>query len=255
MCCHFWLHSWKHWRLLSLEGGWETSATFHSRNHTWGINTRRAITRAARFLDKVLHGKCSFDSIQCLPPSKSSIGEIFTLQIWHSIMSYLYTYHVMTEKALLWVYIFLAFFKLFLSYVTKIYNLFIIIIKSKGSKVSVKKHLEVNQIKHDIKKHSPAHFPSLAGDTSRPLPSTHTLIPANNRYTEHTDSQAAVTAPSQNSGVSTARNTCSLADMLASNADWLRSRITIPVRLADTCNYNRQSASKWTRTCNFRVGR
>lgn len=59
---------------------------------------------------------------------------------------------------------------------------------------------------------SPAHFPSLAGDTSRPLPSTHTLIPDSSRYTVLTDSQAAVRAPSQNSGASTARNTASPLD-------------------------------------------
>lgn len=59
---------------------------------------------------------------------------------------------------------------------------------------------------------SPAHFPSVVGDTTRPLPSTHTLIPDSSRYTEHTDSQAAVRAPSQNSGVSTARNTASPPD-------------------------------------------
>ena len=59
---------------------------------------------------------------------------------------------------------------------------------------------------------SPAHFPNLLGDTSLPLPSSQTLIPAGSRNTEHRDSQAAVTAPRHNSGVSTARNTASPLD-------------------------------------------
>lgn len=61
-------------------------------------------------------------------------------------------------------------------------------------------------------KNLPAHFPSLVGDTSFPLPSTHTLIPASSRYTELTESQAAVRAPRTSSGVSTARNTASPLD-------------------------------------------